>query len=80
MAEDEEFPAVGNTLDVVIKIPPLVGAKPSFINGHGKIIRTEQRPCDETAIAVEILDFDIQNEPGCWFRKLGDRDLEPSAI
>ena len=60
---DEELPEVGEILDLVIKVPPMISsAKPCFITGRGRIIRIEAGQWDNSGLAVEILDLAIQSE------------------
>ena len=60
---DEELPDVGEILEIVIKVPPAItSAKPCFITGRGRIIRTESEQWDKSGVAVEILDFAIHSE------------------
>lgn len=69
VAADEELPDVGEILDLVIKVPPTISAaRPCFIVGRGRIIRTVERQWDESGIAVEILDFAIQSKSSFGFR------------
>lgn len=63
VAADEDIPEPGKILDIVIKVPPMMGsAKPCFITGRGQIIRIEQRQLDTSGIALEMLDFVIESE------------------
>ena len=72
VAADDEIPSPGDVLDLVIKIPPTISsAKPCFITGRGKIVRADERQWDETGIAVEILEFEIQSELGVENRNSG---------
>lgn len=72
VAADDEIPSPGEVLDFVIKIPPSINsAKPSFVIGRGRVLRAEERQWDERGIAVEILDFTIQGEPGAGNRNSG---------
>ncbi len=65
MSADEELPDVGNTLELMIRVPQTISsARPCFIHGRGKIVRSEQRQWDEVGIAVDVLDFAIEREAG----------------
>jgi hypothetical protein len=73
MLAEHEFPEVGDTLDLTIKLPPVIRAAiPSFIAGRGRIVRTDERHPDETAIAVEMFEFAIRRVCNSAFHDFGE--------
>jgi len=77
LGADKELPDVGEILDLVIKVPPTISsARPCFITGRGRIIRTEGGQWDQSGIGVEILDFAIQSKTNGGIRG-GSDDTSP---
>jgi hypothetical protein len=59
-----EAPAVGMTVEFLIKIPPSLSlSKPWFISGRGRTIRVDTPPGDEIGIIVEMLDYTMGTQP-----------------
>jgi hypothetical protein len=62
-AGTERLPEVGESVELIITVPPTINSvKSCCIIGRGIITRIERRPYGETGIAVEMADFAIQGE------------------
>jgi hypothetical protein len=73
MPAEHQFPEVGDTLDLTIKLPPVIrAARPSFIAGQGRIVRTDEKHPDDTAIAVEMFEFAIRRLCHSAFHDFGE--------